>query len=233
MITIGAGVIAGAVSWVIGEMVFHAFVPPLQTTEMMGQIIIKARFEDQSAADFKNATLAFSLLGGVLSGALGAAGGLTRKSGRGGMLGAVAGLVLGSLAGALSSLALLPLYFRALDLTPEELARDIVLPLMVHGGIWASCGLAAGIAFGLGSGGGRGRIMNAGLGALVGAALGAALYEMVAATAFPNDKTTSPLSISWQTRLFARLLVATLAAAVMAAVVNMPTRRSSEPRSRS
>src|SRR4051812_46191880 len=72
-ITIGAGFVAGAVSWLVGEMVLDAFVPPLQTTEMMGQIIMKARFEDQSAADFKNAILAFSILGGVLGAAMGAA----------------------------------------------------------------------------------------------------------------------------------------------------------------
>jgi hypothetical protein len=228
-VTVLAGAVAGLVSWLVGEVVVNAFLPPLQTIQMMGQTIKKANFEDQSAADFKNATLAFAVLGGALGSALGAAGGLTRRSGRGAITGAAVGLVLGSLIGTLSSLVFLPVYFRALDRSQEEIGRDIVLPLVVHGGIWASCGLAAGIAFAVGLGGGRDRILKAGLGGLIGAALGAALYEMIAAAAFPNDKSTSPLSITWQTRLLARLLVAALAAALAAIVTNMNSHQGAGP----
>jgi len=226
---LGAGILAGLISWLLGEVSLNAFRPPLETQHVMGQVIMKARFEDQSAADFKNAILAFGVLGGVLGLVLGMAGGLARKSTRAGVRAAAAGLVLGSLMGVGASLVLLPVYFRALDREQEELSRDLILPLMVHGGIWAATGLAGGLAFGIGLEVGRTRIVNAGLGGLIGAALGAALYIVIGAAAFPGYTTTSPLSVTWETRLLARLLVATLAAVIAATAVNRPIRRPAGP----
>jgi hypothetical protein len=133
--------------------------------------------------------------------------------------------VLGGLIGAGASLAMLPVYFRALDRAQEELSRDLTLPLVVHGVIWAACGLAGGVALGVGMGGGRGRVLNAALGGLIGAALGAALYEVLGAVAFPAGKTTYPVSLTWDTRLLARLLVGGLTGLVAAAAVNAQGQR--------
>src|SRR5262249_2450091 len=146
----------------------------------------------------------------------GIAGGLARHAAGAGIRAGVLGLVLGGLLSTGASLALLPVYFRAEDRAKEELSRDLTLPLLVHGGIWAAAGFAGGTALGIGLGGGRARILNAGLGGLVGAAAGAALYEILGAMVFPSGKTTPPLSNDWATRLLARILVATLAGLVAA-----------------
>ena len=47
--------------------------------------------------------------------------------------------------------------FDALDKAQEELSRDLTLPLLIHGGIWAACGLAGGVALAIGLGAGRTR----------------------------------------------------------------------------
>ncbi len=221
---LGAGILAGLGSWLIGETVRTAFRPPYQPQHVMGQVIMKATFKDQSAADLKNATLAFSILGGTLGLALGLAGGIACRSGRAGTRAAVVGLVLGSLMAAGASMGLLPLYFRALDKDQEGLSLDLTLPLLVHCGIWSAAGLAGGLAYGIGLGGGRDRLIKAGIGGLLGAALGGALYEVCGAMAFPDVKTTNPLSLNWETRLLARLLVAILTGMMAALVVNMPGR---------
>jgi len=122
-------------------------------------------------------------------------------------------------------LALLPFYFRALDKAQEELSRDLTLPLLIHGGIWAACGLAGGMAFAIGLGAGGSRLIKGAVGGLIGALLGAALYEMIGATAFPHDLTTSPLATIWIPRLLARLLVATLSGLLAAVVINTAARR--------
>jgi hypothetical protein len=108
---LGAGLLAGVASWIVGEWVLHVFVPPFQVQNVMGQTIMKASFEDQSSADFKNATLAFAVLGGVLGAALGMAGGIARRSTQAGMKSSVVGLVLGAVLATGASLALLPFYF--------------------------------------------------------------------------------------------------------------------------
>jgi hypothetical protein len=225
-LALGAGLVAGAISWGIGEGVANAWVPPFETANMMGNTIKKVRFEDQTAADSKNATLAFAILGAVTGASLGLAGGLARSATVAGMKAALAGLVLGAAAGAGAALALLPVYFHALDVSQEALSRDLMLPLLVHAGIWAACGFAGGLAFGIGVGARRTRLINAALGGLIGAAIGAALYEIVGAAAFPADRTTSPVAITWKARLLARILVAVLSALLAALMINAAGSRS-------
>ena len=99
-LALSAGILAGLASWLIGEEVRTAFRPPYQPQNVMGQVIMKATFQDQSAADLKNATLAFGILGGMLGLALGLAGGIACRSGRAGMKAAAVGLVLGSVTAA-------------------------------------------------------------------------------------------------------------------------------------
>ena len=76
LLALAAGLLAGIASWAIGEAVRTAFRPPLQRQEVMGQVIMKATFDDQAAADTKNAVLTYALLGTVLGGCMGLAGGL-------------------------------------------------------------------------------------------------------------------------------------------------------------
>jgi hypothetical protein len=65
---LGAGLLAGVAAWWIGELVRETFRPPLHQHNNMGHITMKANFVYQSAADFRNATLAFAVLGGFMGG---------------------------------------------------------------------------------------------------------------------------------------------------------------------
>ncbi len=224
-LAVSAGLLAGVGSWLIGEAALSAFRPPYEAQQIMGQTILKAKFEDRAAADTKNAGLAFGVLGGMLSLALGIAGGLARRSIASGVKAGIVGLVLGGLLAAATSLALVPVYYRALDKDQEALSHDLALPLMIHGGAWAVCGLAGGLVFGIGLGGGRARLLNSALGGLIGAALGAAAYEMIGAVAFPAARTASPISFTPGTRLLARMLVASLTGLVAAASVKRTSPR--------
>jgi len=230
-LVIAAGVAAGVAAWLAGEATLNAFVPPSHEQNVMGQVFRKVEFYDQSTADYRNAMVAFGWLGGLLGAAMGLAGGLARRSVPAGLRAGAVGLVLGLVLALIGSAAFLPVYFRALDQSKEELSRDLVIPLLTHGGIWAACGLAGGIALGIGMGGGRSGLAKAAVGGLIGAAIGAAAYEMIGAFAFSNrDHTTSPVSWSPATRLLARLLVTTLTAAFAAIAVTTSTRPPVESR---
>jgi hypothetical protein len=227
VLALSGGIIAGVMAWFIGEKVYNTFLPPIQDRTFMGRPSKFVSFEDQVAADTKNATLAFAVLGGALGLMLGIAGGRARRSNAGAVRGAIAGPLIGSLIAALVSCAILPRYLTALGKYHEELSHDMVVPLLVHVGLWAPCGLAAGLALGIGLRAGWRHLLNAALGGVVGAALGTALYELIAAAAFPGARTTEPIAIGWEPRLLARLLVAVLAAVVAAAVINMQAKRPS------
>ncbi len=109
------------------------------------------------------------------------------------------------------SLALLPAYNAYKQRHPDEAFRDLVLPLLVHAGIWSAAGAAGGLAFGLGLGE-RSPLLRTVLGGLVGAAVGAMAYELIGASAFPAARTAQFVSETWETRLLARLAVTVLAA---------------------
>jgi hypothetical protein len=227
-IALAAGLLGGLGSWAIGETAATAFRPPLQRREVMGRVVLTARYEDQASADFKNALLASAILGGALGACLGLSGGLARGSTAAGLPAALAGLVLGGVLTSAASFALLPVYFRAEERNKEDLSHNLELPLLVHGGIWAAAGLAAGAAFGLGLGGGR-NVVRTGLGGLIGALLGAVLYEMIGAFALPSGITTPPLPPDSSTRLLARLVVGLLTGLFAACFVGLTIRRPASP----
>jgi hypothetical protein len=102
----------------------------------------------------------------------------------------------------------MPIYFRFYDVDKD----DLVLSLLIQGGICSAVGAAGGAALGVGVGG-RSLTARTLLGGLLGAVAGVAVYQLVGALAFPLDQTTRPISATWATRLFAHLAVATLTAA--------------------
>jgi hypothetical protein len=215
-----AGVLAGVLAWGIGERVYGIFVPPSEVIRMAGQTVRRISFEDQAAADTKNAALAFAALGGVLGVFLGAAGGIVRKSALGVVKGAITGLVLGAAVTTGATWGLLRIYFRALERSQEAMSHDLLLPLLIHSGIWATAGLAGGVALAIGLGVSWPRLYNAALGGLIGAALGAVVYEVVGAVVLPGDRTAEPVAVTWQGRILARFLVAVFAAVLAALVMN-------------
>ena len=117
------------------------------------------------------------------------------------------GLLLGGGVGAGLSRLILPIYYE------HSAGGELTYSLMVHGGIWVAVGAAAGLAFGIGLGGWsdaiRGMSGRAGCAAL----LAAVIYEFAGGILFPQALTDRPISQTWETRLFARLLVTVLTAA--------------------
>ena len=127
------------------------------------------------------------------------------------MRSAAVGLILGAAAGALPSFAILPWQWQNRNDDPSS--TDLIMPLLIHGGLWCGLGAAAGLAYGLGRGGLKPRpLLEGALGGLIGAAIGTVFYELVGAMAFPLAKTTSPFSATASTRLLARLSVAVFTA---------------------
>jgi hypothetical protein len=206
---LAVGLIAGVLSWLAGEAAGHAFAARrVLATNRQGVQALAATERTAAEAEIKNVALSSGLFGALLGTALGAAGGLGRRSSAAARRAAVVGLGAGAMAGAGMALAIVPLYFRwFFRLRPEGLLP----PLLMHGGIWGAIGAAGGLAFGLGRGG-RGQAVKALLGGLLGACLGTVLYELIGALVFPMSRTDQPSAAEWAPRLLARLLVASLAA---------------------
>jgi hypothetical protein len=224
-LAVGAGLLAGVMSWVAGEAALTAFKPELEEAHGMGVVLLLPSRKGEIKADTQNAALAFGLLGAILGLGLGITGGLVPEAIRirRGAIAALTGLAVGGALGVGASLALVPVFNQARMANP--LSLDLTIPMLVHAGIWAAVGAGGGLAFGLGLGGDRRRIARATIGGLVGGALAAVAYEMIGALVFPLADTPRPLSLTWGTRLLARLLVTTLAAAGAAALVTFESSR--------
>ncbi len=211
---------AGLLSWLGGEECLELIKPPRHSVNSKGLTLRVTSRREEAAVVAKNAGLAFLLLGAALGGALGAAGGLSRRSRRAAVQAAWIGGVMGVVAAAGMSLALLPAYNAYQRRYPDEASRDLVLPLLVHAGIWSALGAAGGLALGVGLGE-RARIPRIALGGFLGAAVGAAAYEVIGAF-FPAARTAQFVSATWETRLLARLVVTLLASAGAAIGVSSP-----------
>jgi hypothetical protein len=193
-----SGLAAGVIAWAIGEAMI---MPEMGRMAMKGETIVPP-----SVSGTYNAIVSFSALGAALGSALGLAGGLIRRSFLRACLGALVGLCVGGGAAALTSRLILPVFFGHLS------DDDLTYSLMIHGGAWAAVGASAGFAFALGLGG-RGqllRMMVAGAGA---ALLATVIYEFAGGILSPFAMTNRPVSVTWQSRLAARLIVAVLVSA--------------------
>jgi hypothetical protein len=218
--------LAGVAAWLVGESTFDYFKPSEAAAE---------NYRDASALNremlgvrARNGALTFGVLGGLLGLALGLAGGISRRSSHGALMGAVTGLILGTAAGALPSFGVMPWQWRHRNDDPST--TQLLMPLLVHIGLWSGVGLAAGLAFGIGS---RGftpsRLFEAALAGLVGAIVGTFVFEMMGALLFPLDHTADPFSETPSTRLLARLCVAVFVG--LAAVRSFPSNPARNVRS--
>jgi hypothetical protein len=115
-------------------------------------------------------------------------------------------------AGSGMSFLFLPGYYQRFN--PQD--EDLILPILMHGGIWSAIGAGGGLAFGIGMGGAA-RTFRALLGGLLGAVAATLLYEVVGAVLLPLAKTSQPLAATSGARLLAQLLVAVFVAAFAAA----------------
>lgn len=222
---IGAGLVAGVASWLGGEGCVELIKPRFRAGNSHGLMLMKTDRRQEDAAVAKNAGLAFLFLGATIGGALGAAGGMARGSRRAAVRAACAGLVLGLVATGMMSLAVLPSYNAYKFRHPDDAARDLLLPLLVHAGIWSAAGAAGGLALALGLR--ERRLMaRAALGGFLGAVAGTVVYEFVGAL-FPTARTARFVSATWETRLMARLAVTLLAAGGAAiGLLSQPSERT-------
>ena len=212
------GVLAGLVAFGTGEATYQTFRPALVRQNLMGNKLMTPTLKTNHAAAVKNGALAFGVLGGCLGVCLGAAGGLARgPRGRPSWRTPRRGAGIGPGAGL--SLALLPWFLEARF---DYLEYDLIISLVMHGLIWGLLGASAGLAFAIGMGERRllGRALIAGC---LGGLLGAIIFELVGAMYFTAAETGNPISLTWPTRLMARLFVTLgTAAAIVLFLPNPP-----------
>lgn len=208
---IAAGLLAAVAAWAVGEAIEGRF-RPVETTAMGPGADEEARKVVAGMA--REAALAFAALAGACGLLLGAAGGLARRSARGALAGAATGVVLAVGAEAAAAAILLPIA----GAHRAELNEDLLLPLLILGGIWAALGLGAGVGFGVGLGG-RDRIVRGAAGGLMGGAVATVLFLLAGAMAFPLAQASSPNPTSAAVRFLARAAVGLGVAAGAAAAV--------------
>jgi hypothetical protein len=175
--------------------------------EVMDRTSLQPTAASQNAADVKNATLSFAILGCVTGLAMGCAGGLAGRSPSWGVIVGLGAQAAGGFVGAIASLALLPLFFRGHVPDPN----DLLSPILIHGVIWSAVGAIGGLAFAMGMRRGR-DLPKAIAAACVGAVLASVLFHLLVAGLFPDSGAAEPLGSSSVVRLLAMLLVTFLIA---------------------
>ena len=85
----------------------------------------------------------------------------------------------------MASAAVLPFYYHRLNVAQESLSHDLVLPFLVHAGIWSSVAATAGLAFEIGLRS-RQRLALVALHGLLGGLLGTAIYEVARGDRVPR-----------------------------------------------
>jgi len=206
---IGLAIVAGVAAWAVGEAGLDHFQPSAAAASQAYSFAAVNKETERTNA--LNGAMIFGAFGGLLGLAMGLGGGLARRSAAGAIVGGIIGLLLGAAAGALPAFILMPWQWRHRNDDPS--ATQILVPLLLHFGLWAGLGLTAGIAFSVGNGRFKGlRLLEAGVAGLAGAMLGTFIFEMIGAILFPLGGTLLPISATPETRLIARLCVAVFVA---------------------
>jgi hypothetical protein len=206
-IAVVAGLVAGVVAWLASEPLREVFKPQLFPIRVALTTFIQPTAASLNAADIKNGTVVFTILGAVTGLTMGIAGGLARRSAQRALTVGLSGLVAGALVGAGASWGLLPLFFRRSVPDPN----DLLSPVLIHGGIWIAIGAVGGAAFGLGMRCGR-RLFDAIVGACLCALVATLVFHGLGEALFPDSGATSPVAASAGVRLLAVFLVSFLSA---------------------
>jgi hypothetical protein len=233
LLVLTAGLLGGLAGFGIGEAApklvapSRELSPEIRKESTKVQTELRRRYnisQDQAAA------LAYGGLGMVVGLALGAAGGLARRSTAAAIAAGITGLILGGAAGAGATLALLPSYHATRAAASDEnYTNDLALALRTHGGIWLAVGAAAGLALGIGLGGGA-RMARAFIGGILGAVVAAVIYEFGGAVLFPVAETFRPMAADPIPRLLAHLAVAVCVAAGALLLADHLSLRRARPR---
>jgi hypothetical protein len=210
ILVLACGLLAGLTGFGFGEYALRLFAPSLvlppaiRNDQILGPLEHARRL---SLSQYRVATTSYGVQGALLGLALGAAGGLARRSPGAAIAAALIGLVLGAAAGTATTFLLLRMYYAFhADPSSDNATQELYLALATHGGIWVAVGTAGGLGLGLGLG--RGRIARAIIGGIMGAAVAAVIYEIGGAVVFPLDKTVQPTAMAPGPRLLAHLAVA-------------------------
>jgi hypothetical protein len=210
-IALAAGVAAGLGAWVAGEFVHEFFQPQLFSVRVAFSTFIQPTAASVNTAELKNATLVFTVLGAVTGLVMGAAGGFAAHSRARGLAIGLGGLVAGGVAGAVASLGLLPFFFRGVVPNPN----DLLLPILIHAGVWMAIGAVGGAAFAIGMKCGR-RVFNAAAGACFGALIATLVFHGLSEAFFPDSASTALVATSSRARLLAVSLITVLSACAAA-----------------
>jgi hypothetical protein len=205
-------VVAGAAAWVSGERTRDYYEPSLEARQAAAARQYTKYRQETEANEPKNAALVFGVLGAAVGLTLGLVGGLVRRSIIAGAAAGLAGTLLGAAAGILIPFALARTFQRNFD----PAAPSLLLPLLIHVGLWAPIGAAGGLALGLALGG-PARIVRCTTGGLVGAAIGAVAFELTQALCYAEIRVLGIIPDE-ATALLAYLAVALGAAAGAAAM---------------
>ncbi|GAC1468686.1 MAG: hypothetical protein NVSMB9_11580 [Isosphaeraceae bacterium] len=206
-IVLAAGVLAGLVAWIAGELTHQFFRPRRYTVQIMGMSSEQPSRESQKAADLANAALGSAILGSVTVLAMGLAGGLAgRTAGRGVVIG-LGAMAVGACAGAGMTLALVPIL--AGQLVPDW--NDLLTPILIHGGIWMAIGAVGGLAFAISLRSWH-QLPFIIASACLGAFTASILYHLLSGFFFPHSSSTEAVGGSAGIRLLATSLVTILVA---------------------
>jgi large-conductance mechanosensitive channel len=211
-----ASVLAGGLTWGLGEAKLLIVEPKLFPMETMGVKHMGRTQVGDRAAERATAARTFGALGGLTGLLLGVAAGLGAGSVSRAVRGGVVGLAVGLVVTAAVTFFMVPMYHRF----KESIGDDIVASLIMHGSNWAPVGIASGIAVALAVGAANfGRWIRLILAGLIGSLVGTAIYELVGAVAMANDETGEVLAQSSTARLMAMVAVALGTAVVLALAV--------------
>ena len=212
LLTLGAGLAAGLISWAGGEAMFNRFriedevVYPADYKKLSGyqkqSVTAQSQGDASRVVERKKAAASFGLLGLSLGVCLGLTGGLAGGSTRRAIFGAVGGGITGAVGGGGLSYAIVPFFFRFFD--PEQ---GLLVLFFTHAAIFAGVGAAAGLGLGIGLGE-RSAPSASVFGGMLGALIGTFTFETANSIAFPLMRTYEPISTEWLPRLLVYLCVA-------------------------
>jgi hypothetical protein len=207
-LALAAGIVAGGLSWKLGEQYVGYHQPSLEASE--DPYAFNRLNAELSVANTKNAAIAFGILGGLLGGLLGVVGGVAKRSMPLTIVSGLVGAVLGTAAGAAPAFGVIPYHYTHFN-HPELEHESYFLPLAagVHFSMWGLLGAVSGLALALGLHGARPKMLALGfLGGFIGALIGTVVYESIGAVAMPMDRTSDPISETSTSRMVARMAVA-------------------------
>lgn len=205
MLVLALAMLTGVAAWLVGEYTMSVFQASKKASE---------NYRDPTGLNLEmprvnalNGALTFGAFGGLLGFALGLGGAFSGRAPNRALVAAIVGLYVGAAMGAVPSLVLMPWHWHHRNDDPST--TELLMPLLLHMGLWSGIGLGAGLAFGVGSTGFKPlRLCGAAFAGLTGAILGTFVYEVVGAFLFPLDHTADPFSDTIRTRLLARLCIA-------------------------